>query len=304
MTAASDLGVPDSALGLLFALRSRDEFLNRHWPAEPLYYSGPAERLSTLTAAPELKSILQFILAHQGTAWLNLRLPDGSFHHDTAVSADVAATLYQTGLMMDLRDVHKWFAPAARLLQRLTSELRLDFAGHAGYCHAFICPHGTGAPKHFDNREVIVLQLHGRKRWRIAENRVLPRPLMPHVVGGPIHQLNRCAPIDGLNDREMPVDSVTHILTPGSVLFLPRGYWHETHAIEDSLSLSFGFRVPTWAEMFVNTALAELSREVDWRAPAFDTGAIRPGEIEPFLQAMRRTIDALRSAPPPPPHGK
>ena len=302
MTETADGSALNEALSILFEGISSQEFLARSWPHVPRFHSGRLARLGELTTAPQMKSILSFIRAHQGTAWLNLRLPDGSYSHETSVGADAAAPLFQAGLMMDLRDVHKWFAPAGQFLQRLVGELKLQFASHASYCHAFVCPQGTGAPKHFDNREVIVVQLHGQKRWRIAENQVLPRPLMPHVIGGPIHALNRHAPAEFLNDPAMPADSTTFVLQPGSVLFLPRGFWHETHALQDSLSLSFGFRVPTWAEMFVNTALSELSRDPNWRAPAFDSAAVRPDGIESFLRAMRAAIEALQKNPPPPPH--
>lgn len=302
VTPPADCSALTEALSVFFEGMSSQEFLARSWPHEPRVHHGSPDRLGDLTTAPQMKSILNFIRAHQGTAWLNLRLPDGSYSHETSVSAEAAAPLFQAGLMMDLRDVHRWFVPAAQYLQRLVAELKLQFASHASYCHAFVCPQGTGAPKHFDNREVIVVQLRGEKRWRIAENRALPRPLMPHVVGGPVHPLNRHAAADALNDPAMPVDSVTHVLRPGSVLFLPRGFWHETHALQDSLSLSFGFRVPTWAEMFVNTALAELSKDAHWRAPAFDSGTIRPDGIEPFLRAMRSAIESLHVNPPPPPH--
>lgn len=300
MTEPADSSTQHEALSTLFEGVSSRDFLARFWPHAPLCHDGSPARLGGLVASPQMQSILGFIRAHQGSAWLNLRLPNGRFSHETSVASDAAAALFQAGLMMDLRDVHKWYTPAAQWLQRLVTELKLTFASHAGYCHAFVCPRGSGAPKHFDNREVIVVQLVGQKRWRIAANHALPQPLMPHVVGGPIHALNRHVAADLLNDPEMPADSATYTLHPGSVLFLPRGFWHETHALQDSLSLSFGFRVPTWTEMFVNTAMAELARDPAWRAPAYDTTALRPDGIEPFLRAMQSAIEALRATPPPP----
>jgi 50S ribosomal protein L16 3-hydroxylase len=128
------------------------------------------------------------------------------------------------------------------------------------------------------------VQLAGRKRWELAANTALPYPLSPHVAGGPVHALNQHAAA-ALADREMPADTITHVLEPGAALFVPRGMWHRTHALDDSLSLSFGLRAPSRAEQLLEALGDELGRDPAWRAPAFDPARL-----------PRATIDALRAA--------
>jgi 50S ribosomal protein L16 3-hydroxylase len=54
-------------------------------------------------------------------------------------------------------------------------------------------------------------------------------------------------------------------MEPGCVLFVPRGYWHETTTEEDSLSLNFTFSQPTWADVFTKSLQELLLRSPEWR---------------------------------------
>jgi len=62
-------------------------------------------------------------------------------------------------------------------------------------------------------------------------------------------------------------------MCPGFTLFLPRGYWHGTSAEQESISLSFGFAVPSWADVFIGRLKSELAVAEHWRAPATHIGA-------------------------------
>jgi len=267
-----------------------ERFLADHWPRQPVHASGSTDRLSDLASAPAAHDIPSFIRAHSGSLQLHVRQPDGNVRHEPA-SGEAAIARFHAGTVMDLRDIQRWFAPARAWLDRLAGEL----AASAGYCHAFISPAGTGVAKHFDNREVFAIQILGRKRWRIAPNGAWPMPLMPHAAGGSIHPLNQHAPADVLGETEMPADAATHVLEPGSVMFVPRGCWHDTLALEDSLSFSFGFRNTTRLEKFVALVTNELAREAEWRGTAFDARVKRPPGTEEFIDGLRRTLAAMRS---------
>lgn len=296
----------ESSIQLLLGLPP-ERFLAEYWPTVPRQFDGPIERLGELATLPELRDVPSFITAHRGLAFLHRRRPDGSYDRETSIdiAVDSAAALatFESGTMMDLQNVERWQPTVRAWLRRLHAELELDRVAQADYCHAFVSPAATGVPKHFDNREVIAVQLVGRKRWRIAPNPTLPMPLMPHVAGDVTHPFNRHAAGAALDDPDMPADSVSYELGPGSAIFIPRGYWHATHALDDSLSLSFGFRVSSWVELFANTAIQQLSREPAWRATAYDTERTRPPGIETFLRTLERVIEELRAAPPPTTNG-
>ena len=267
-----------------------ERFLADHWPRRPVHATGSTDRISDLAVRPEVHDIPSFIRAHTGALQLHLRQPDGNVRHEPA-GPEAAIAQFHAGTVMDLRDIQRWFAPARAWMERIAAEL----AASAGYCHAFISPAGTGVAKHFDNREVFAVQLLGRKRWRLAPNDAWPMPLMPHAAGGTVHPFNQDAPIDALADTEMPADAETHVLEPGSVMFVPRGYWHDTHTLEDSLSFSFGFRNTTRLEKFVALVTDELAREPAWRGTAFDPRVKRPPGTEAFVDGLRRALAEMRS---------
>ncbi len=91
-------------------------------------------------------------------------------------------------------------------------------------CTLICTPPGKGTRKHFDAVEGLTIQLHGRKRWRVERNSA--------VV------LTTRAGTDEASP-EMSESADTFTLLPGSASFLPRGWWHDTLALEMSVSLQF-----------------------------------------------------------------
>ncbi|AYV30768.1 Cupin superfamily protein [Streptomyces sp. ADI95-16] len=90
---------------------------------------------------------------------------------------------------------------------------------------------------HWDDHDVVVVQVHGSKRWRL-------------------HGSTREAPT--FRDVESPErpegDPVADIiLAPGDVLYLPRGWWHAVTADQgtESLHLTFGMVPHTGADLML-----------------------------------------------------
>lgn len=273
----------------------RQRFLDEHWPDQPLFHAGPVARLAELVDHPALADVPAFVRAHSGPAHLVIRTPHGTSHR--TLDAEAALAAFASGGVMDFRDVQRWLPPVRAWMDRLIAELDLAHAARASYCHAFLSPAGKGVHKHFDNREVIAVQIHGTKRWRVARNDLV-LPLMPHNAGNPVHPLNRPVATPALDDTAMPDDAQTFDLSPGCVVFVPRGYWHATETLEDSFSLSFGFRSPSWAERFVETLQRELGSDARWRAPAYDVRAVKPPGTEEFVRAMHGALHAARAVKP------
>ncbi|MEQ1570605.1 MAG: cupin-like domain-containing protein [Myxococcota bacterium] len=89
-------------------------------------------------------------------------------------------------------------------------------------------PAGTRTPAHFDPHNVLLVQVEGHKRVRLA-----PRLRARH------HLLLDGYYLDGtLRDRfgEAAVDVE---LDPGEALFVPAGWYHEVEALSPSITLSF-----------------------------------------------------------------
>jgi 50S ribosomal protein L16 3-hydroxylase len=141
---------------------------------------------------------------------------------------------------------------------------------------------------HFDDHEVIVVQLAGRKRWTIAQNTTVVNPL--HNAGRALEgEAGRYA--DGPPPPDLRRGKAV-ALRPGSVLFLPRGYWHQTIAQERSISLTFGFRTPSWLDLLQQHLASTLSLRPEWRQTAWgvwDDSTKRLGADERW-EALRATL--------------
>lgn len=126
---------------------------------------------------------------------------------------------------------------------------------------------------HWDDHDVAVVQVHGSKRWRL-------------------YGATREAPT--FRDVESPEkpegDPVADIvLTPGDVLYLPRGWWHAVTADQgtESLHLTFGLVSHTGADLLhwvVDQLRSVLALRKD--IPRF---ASLPDQSD-FLAALRREL--------------
>ncbi|HXY98020.1 MAG TPA: cupin domain-containing protein [Steroidobacteraceae bacterium] len=106
---------------------------------------------------------------------------------------------------------------------------------------AFWSRAGMRAPVHYDDHDLIVVQLLGEKRWYVANSSDLPNTW-----------------------RGIPADSVelgdhsSFDVHPGDVVYLPRGTLHSVTSDAESLHLSIGFTPLTLREALI-AALDQLS---------------------------------------------
>ncbi len=130
-----------------------------------------------------------------------------------------------------------------------------------------------GFGTHWDDHDVVVVQVHGSKRWKLY---------------GP----TRTAPT--YRDVEAPEppqgESVADlVLSAGDVLYLPRGWWHAVTADQGtaSLHLTFGLVTHTGAEL-MNWVVEQLHSRVALRqdVPRFGT----PREQAAFVRALREAM--------------
>jgi 50S ribosomal protein L16 3-hydroxylase len=140
---------------------------------------------------------------------------------------------------------------------------------------------GGGVGPHADNYDVFLLQVQGRRRWRISgQRRVALR------AGQPLPLLAGFRP-----SREW-------MLGPGDVLYLPPGVPHEGTAVGECITCSIGFRAPTWAELLDPwfAAFAERARLPGRYTDAGDPPAARPAVLPEAM--VRRVHTALARARP------
>jgi hypothetical protein len=133
---------------------------------------------------------------------------------------------------------------------------------------------------HWDDHDVVVCQVEGRKRWRV-------------------HGPTRLAPLQ--RDVEMPAPPPAEpiaefVLEAGDVLYLPRGWWHTASASEGapSLHLTCGLTAVTGVDLLAwVSATLQQSPTVRTDLPRFAS----PAERAHHLAALRKEVLAELEAP-------
>ena len=120
------------------------------------------------------------------------------------------------------------------------------FAGHPTISNAYLSFGGTGTfGKHWDTHDVFAIQLLGTKRWQVFAP-TWQNPLSNQTSGGTSSPAS-----DPVLDCE---------LSPGDVLYLPRGWWHQAIPCHGpSFHLSVGTYAPTALEFVAWASQRHLS---------------------------------------------
>jgi 50S ribosomal protein L16 3-hydroxylase len=129
---------------------------------------------------------------------------------------------------------------------------------------------GGGVGPHLDSYDVFLLQVHGRRRWRI----------------GPVLD-DRCR--DGLPVRILQDFQPTEVwdLEPGDMLYLPPRWGHDGIALGECMTCSIGFKAPQRGELAADL----LARLADGAAEdrklyrdAAQSATEQPGRVPAALQ--------------------
>jgi bifunctional lysine-specific demethylase and histidyl-hydroxylase NO66 len=161
------------------------------------------------------------------------RRADGGFDAD-ALGRDFAA-----GYTIVLESVQRYVRTLAALLHSVEVELN-----YVAQVNAYITrPESRGFVCHYDDHDVLILQIRGSKVWHIYDADVAP------------HQMSRHDPVDS---EALPPPSDVRMET-GDLLYLPRGRIHAAEATSEvSIHLTLGLQAPTLL-MLVTRALNSLS---------------------------------------------
>lgn len=142
-------------------------------------------------------------------------------------------------------------------------------------------PGGEGFAPHWDTHDVFVLQVTGRKTWRVHDAKI-PLPLQGQGF-------------DSSRDEPGDVTS-TFDLEAGSFVYLPRGLIHSAKAGEEaSLHITLGITAVTWTEFLLECVAAtalknkELRRNLP-RGFLEDRSSFR-GECRQKLRVLLEILD-------------
>jgi bifunctional lysine-specific demethylase and histidyl-hydroxylase NO66 len=143
------------------------------------------------------------------------------------VADDKVLAQLADGATLVLQALHRTWPPLIRFGSALAAEL-----GHPAQINAYITPpQNQGFAAHYDTHDVFVLQVSGRKRWRIHEP----------VLVDPLPEQNWEKLRDQVAARAAEEPLIDTVLEPGDALYLPRGYLHSAAALGDlTIHLTIG----------------------------------------------------------------
>lgn len=249
-------------------------FMRRHWQKKPLLV-----RQAWPGVAPPLARPALFDLAGQDGVEARLVQARGPRPQDWQVRhgplprralpplSRPGWTLLVQGLDLHVPAAHEMlsrfrFVPDARL-----DDLMVSWASPEG-----------GVGPHVDAYDVFLIQVQGRRRWRVAPPAA--RGAEPMWVEG--------APLKRLRDFQPTLDWV---LEPGDMLYLPPYWGHDGTAVGgDCMTCSAGFRVPAAGELARELLLRLSEDEGDatlYRDPG-QPATTQPAAIPPALEAFAR----------------
>jgi 50S ribosomal protein L16 3-hydroxylase len=215
---------PDAPTPLLGNL-TPSQFMRRYWQKKPLLIRQAIPEIAAPLSRDELFELADQdevearLITHFRNKW---QLEHGPFAADELPSVKQRAwTLLVQGV--DLHDDRARalldrfrFVPDARL-----DDLMISYATDGG-----------GVGPHFDSYDVFLLQVHGKRRWRISAQRDLS--LQPNM---PLKVLQRFE-----SEEEW-------LLEPGDMLYLPPHIAHDGVAEGECMTCSIGFRAPSTSEL-------------------------------------------------------
>ncbi len=290
-----------SGLEQVFPALSRAAFFREHWLKHPCVAHAPLARLAAFFHLDSTDDFLRQLLAGRVSVDAQVRTPDGKF---TATTLDRARALdaYDSGVQIYIHLDPREPGPLAAWSEMLHEELGLP--AHWGELGVYAARRGgQGVDWHFDRNENIMLQLAGRKVWKLAANETFAHPMANQMLAGSLHPLNAIA-----RTCPSPLTITGTIETiafePGTAAYIPRGHWHETESGEEgSLSVGFVVSLRTWGETAARKLLNDLLADPNLRAvapmfvagePAVNTAARDHVEkhIVPALRAFAEKIEA------------
>src|SRR5262245_25090087 len=254
---------PDAArraVAALFGPDGVDHFRREVFGRRALHLPLCGERLAAFRELTTW-SVDDLLAAHRGdaTAWFESR----SGRHTTAeVSTSAARRLYAGGSTIYLREVEQLAPLAAAIADALAAPAANVL------CAAFCNQPGAHTQLHFDPVDTISIQITGSKTWWVAPNQHAPNPTSTWLPGEPNPSPELAHYAETPMPTTRPDGTHEYRLTPGAVLYVPRGHWHETHSEEESISLHVHHVTTPWLDVLLATLRARLVREAPLRRGA------------------------------------
>jgi 50S ribosomal protein L16 3-hydroxylase len=267
-----DVNPPQALLGGLSAAA----FMRRHWQKKPLLVR---QALPELVPPLSRAGLFELAAGDDVESRLVVQREGGWALRHGPIPRRALPPLKQPGWTLLVQGVDLHVAAGRELLSRFRfvpdarlDDLMISYASDGG-----------GVGPHLDSYDVFLIQVHGRRRWRVG--RVADDSF---VDGVPLKILRHFEP-----EHEW-------VLEPGDLLYLPPRWGHDGVAVGECMTCSVGFRAAPDTELAFDL-LTRVAESIDpsggrlYRDPAQPATAA-PGRVPASLQqfAARAVAQALR----------
>lgn len=239
----------------------KEKFLSKYWPNKIYTKHGRIDRIQAILDHPDLQSVDSLCRAHKGRAKEGYISNKNNDWIVNRIDPLQGIKRFETGMSVVLEGIQESFPSLRKWVLKIGEEL-----GITEYeISAHLTPKGNNFPHHFDGHEILIFQTKGTKKWIVSPQETIPWPNLSYV---PSFYDPSYRPTPLAQQFTIPVDmenSKTVRLRPGSFMFLPRGMWHTTEALTDSISFTISFYNPTWANLLCTDILEQIDA---WREPA------------------------------------
>lgn len=236
---------------------SPDEFVRDYWHTRRPYVAHNLEnQLQALFEIPEFQSVESLV----DTTSQRVKL-FGPNQFRSHVSASVALDFYHRGDTLYFTGLEADVVATQDLLKALAEDLGVP--ADAISIEAFAGRSGATASLHYDWDINFQVLLCGRKTWQLAPNENVVNPR--HSFIPPQRWGDEAVAIDRTLPETLPDDASTFETYKGSSLFLPRGMWHQTTTIEDSIGVNFVLRPMMWSQAFGKALTRRMEQDDELR---------------------------------------
>lgn len=229
------------------------EFAGRHWERAPLlvrrgdpgYYAG-------LFSTADFDAILRSGEVQFGTHLDVTSYAEGVRETHNPVGRALPAVVwdfYQNGCSLRLLNPQAFSAAVWHLLSILQ-----EYFGSMAGANTYLTPPGTqGFAPHYDDIEAFVLQLEGKKHWRVYSPRT-DTEVLPQFSSANLTQAELGKPV------------LEVVLEAGDLLYFPRGFIHQGDCLPDAHSLHItvsSYQRNSWGDLLEKLLPAALQMALE-----------------------------------------